>query len=762
MVHVYAALAGMFLLLRKMTLGRAAAVFGALSFGMGGLLFGSMTMLPTFFVWALAPLVAWAVLRVLVIPSAEDGSRVAGRGSLGISDDGSSARRPSDPRPATREPSLTPRIAVAALLAGMQLLIGEPMALMQVWLLIATGALVFARRRTHLLIPILVLAVLIAAVEFIPAHRSRAQSPARSRGMAYSVVRGFSMPPVRPLEIAVPHLFGVFDPFTGGYWGASLFNRNAPYLYSIYNGIGVAILALAGFLLRARGARTVAVVGIVSYVLAIGDRTPLLHFFYATGIARGLRYPEKFAAMGIVAIAIFAATIADRLLTGDVVARRAALIAAAIVTAVSAALVVWSLTPSSFLSRWQSLARTEWLIGLAFAATAAALLFALPHMQRRHWLLLAFMFVLADITLLANEIATRMPKPFFSPPDIVASLDPDHHDYAVMHRGNWIENTNKHELRARYGPWMARNGLEPFTPASWGLRSALELDFDETALLPTHDLLDAMMSLGNSRYARWAESFAAISNVRYLIDYRSFVQVLSEQTPLAHARVVRLTHLASTGRYYFPQQIVEADSPADVVTFMKTTGIQRPIAFVPAGSVWVRALARGHIGASDRTEVSRVLHVDEHANSAVIDVESPSPALLVATVTRHKYWSATIDGQSATLVPVNIAYQGILVPAGRHRIEMRYRNPVVIWSGVVSALAVIACFATIATAPLTTTPSPSKRILNPASSAFSIMTFSSDLSSITVGITLPVHATSAFEEIDSGYSRVTRSVSGSM
>src|SRR5439155_6095553 len=63
---------------------------------------------------------------------------------------------------------------------------------------------------------------------------------------------------------------------------------------------------------------------------------------------------------------------------------------------------------------------------------------------------------------------------------------------------------------------------------------------------------------------------------------------------------------------------------------------------------------------------------------------------------------------------------------------------------------------------LTTTPSPSKRILNPASPAFSIITFSSDLSSITVGMTLPVQATRAFDEIDSGYSRVTRSVSGSM
>ena len=188
-------------------------------------------------------------------------------------------------------------------------------------------------------------------------------------------------------------------------------------------------------------------------------------------------------------------------------------------------------------------------------------------MQRRYWLLLAFTFVLLDITLLANEIATRMPKPFFSPPDVVASFEPDHRAYAVMHRGDWSDDPNNHQLRGAFGPWFARNGLEPFTPASWGLRSALELDFDETALLPTHDLLDAMMSLGNSGYARWAESFAAISNVRYLIDYRPLRQVLSEQRPAAESRIVRLTHLASTGRYYFAQQIVEARSPADVVAF---------------------------------------------------------------------------------------------------------------------------------------------------------------------------------------------------
>ena len=656
--HVYAALVGTFLLLRAMTLGRAAATFGSLSFGMGGLLLGSMTMLPTFFVWALAPIVGWSVLRALRDSSAS-------------------------------------RVAVAALLAGMQLAISEPMALVQVWLLIAAGTLFFAPRRAGVVAVTAILAVFVGAAALIPAV-DHARDSVRSRGLAYEVVKQFSMPPARPLEIAVPHLFGVFDPFVGGYWGANAFDRNAPYLYSIYNGIAVAILLLAGFLARARGAGLVAALGVVSYVLAIGDRTPLLHALYSAGIARGIRYPEKFAALAIVAVTIFAATVADRLLTGDARIRRAALIAAGIVVAISAGLFVWSLAPSSFLSFWQlplnqarlaSLARTEWLIGLAFSAAAAALLVALPHVQQRHWLLLAFTVVLLDIVLLANEVVTRMPKSFFSPPDVLSAFEHDRAAYAVMHRGSWSSyDANIHQLRARFGPWFARNGLEPFTLAGWGFRGALELDFDETALLPTHDLLDTMMKLGNAGYPRWAESFAAISNVRYLIDYRPLDRVVAEHQPMANARIVRLTHLASTGRYYFPQQIVEAHSPDDVLALMKSDGIRRPIAFVSFAAPNVAA--------------ARVLTVVERANNASIDVECANAALLVATVTRHKYWRAMIDGHTAPLVPVNIAYQGVLVPAGRHRVEMRYRNPLVIWSAILSASTIVGCFAAIAIAPI--------------------------------------------------------------
>ena len=47
---------------------------------------------------------------------------------------------------------------------------------------------------------------------------------------------------------------------------------------------------------------------------------------------------------------------------------------------------------------------------------------------------------------------------------------------------------------------------------------------------------------------------------------------------------------------------------------------------------------------------------------------------LVMSVTPHKYWRITIDGKRVEPVITNIGYQGVIVPAGRHRVAMRYRN----------------------------------------------------------------------------------------
>lgn len=623
-VHVYAALIGMYLLLRELPLGRPASLFGALSFGMGGFLLGSMPMLPTFFVWALAPIAGWSFVRVL------------------------------------RKPTGT-RFVVAAVLAGMQLIIAEPMAILQMWVLIATGVLLLKRsgglrlaQAIAILIVVGVMSFLIAAVQLIPAI-DHARDSVRSRGLSYRTVRSYAMPPARPLELAIPQLYRS--------WVASSFDRGAPYLLCLYNGVGVAILALAGFLLLARGAGAVAGLAIASYVVAVGDRTPLLHALYSAGVARGIRYPEKFAALGIVAITLFAASIADRLLSGDAKARRAVIVAGVIIVAIS-------LIPA--------VAGAEWLTGFLIASAALALILMRARLNQRPWLLLALTLVLFDLGLVGNEIVTRMPATYFSPPEAIGAFDEKRSTYALLHRGEWNPETENYKQLGRLlGPWLQRNGLKPLTPATWGFRTALELDYDETALLPTHDLLDAMMKLGNGGFANWAESFGAISNVGYIIDYRAVADVIADARDAEHSRPIRIMRVANPGEYYFPEQIIEARSADDVIAFMRRNGMRRRTAFVAFPPL---PIARGN-----------VMRVLETANGAIVDVECQAKALLVATVTRHKYWRATLDDRAVPLLPVNIAYQGLIVPAGRHRVEWHYRNPLVIWGAALSLATLAAC-----------------------------------------------------------------------
>ena len=63
---------------------------------------------------------------------------------------------------------------------------------------------------------------------------------------------------------------------------------------------------------------------------------------------------------------------------------------------------------------------------------------------------------------------------------------------------------------------------------------------------------------------------------------------------------------------------------------------------------------------------------------------SETNGLVIVSITRHKYWHATVDGRAARLIPVNLQYQGLVVPTGRHTIRMEYRNPLLFAGGVVS------------------------------------------------------------------------------
>jgi len=62
----------------------------------------------------------------------------------------------------------------------------------------------------------------------------------------------------------------------------------------------------------------------------------------------------------------------------------------------------------------------------------------------------------------------------------------------------------------------------------------------------------------------------------------------------------------------------------------------------------------------------------------ILDVGSAAPAFLVTSETDYPGWRAWVDGRESTLTLTNLAFRGLPVPAGHHRIEMRF-EPRIIW-----------------------------------------------------------------------------------
>ena len=660
-LHIYIAAIGMFCLLRALRLSRAAATFGAISYGCGGMFLGALSLVSIPFVWALAPLVGWRIFRYVEEPTSR-------------------------------------RFALAALCAGVQLLVLEPMSLVQVWFLYAAGVLLFVvktrrppRRILVMFGAVAATAFLTAAVQTIPTL-DHVRHSARARGFSLSAVGDFSMPPMRVLQVVMPSLYHTALRGIPGDWGRGSFEPGGfrPYYDSVYPGVAVAALALAGFMTRAPGALTTALITLISLVLALGKATPLLQILYDLGVARSLRYPDKFIFMGVATLTVFAAVIVDRLLAGDQRTSRAAIAGAAAIVAIRAVPVVWSLLPDyaeSFTRFWRlrpdqaflaSAAQHSSTIALIISVLFLVVLVSRHQLRPQVFVAVFFLIIAVDVATHANGIVPRVPSLFYSPPAVAKAIIADGRDAAVFHRGHWNPvDPDRMRFDSRSPSWLARNAMEPLMAPAWSLRSVLELDFDETFLLPTHDALDAMMSLGNGGFARWWEPFAILSSAGYILDYRSFDVATTEAQgdPLGEiaADVLRIP---AQPRYFIARRTVRAANTEETLAYLRANPRPYFTAITPF--------------ASPASHDGRVTRFSEGPNDATIDVQTTGPSLLVMTVTRHKYWRAWIDGKTATLLPVNIAYQGVLVPRGSHRVTMRYSNPVLLWSGLVSLITLLA------------------------------------------------------------------------
>ncbi|HUP49610.1 MAG TPA: hypothetical protein VNA04_12560 [Thermoanaerobaculia bacterium] len=662
LVHLYIGLLAMYALLRSLRIRPEAAFFGAVSWGLGGLYLSYVNLLPIFFCAAWLPLTCLYARRFLL------------------------HRRPAD-------------FALAALFFGVQCLVAEPTTIVQTGLIIGMYGLVRGWRagagrmlaNTGWIGLITAAGFAAGAVQMLAAIDLAGDS-ARARPFPFPLVQTWSMPWAKLSELVYPNILGHIG-IDVPYWGGAIYEPpSRPFLFSIYPGLAVTALVVAALAVRARGSRFVLLLFAFSTLLAAGSHTPLLRWLYDAGIAASVRYPEKFILIGVFAITVFAARLLDEVLRGDERIRRMAA-AFALATAAVAAVVtmlrflprsvdvwlgVFGLPAEPLALELAATAWRDWSVAAGRGLVLFLLLIGLRRVRRPLWLTLGFLFLCADLGPVVHELNPRLESRFFTTASpAVRSLPPNRSEYRIFHEASWY--TEREEARPYFssdtmGLWFLRNGLFPPIQAAHAIQGVLERDYDRTALLPTVDLTAAMWRVQSSGRPEWWRPFMAMSNAWYRAVFLDFDEAMRRSGgDLTEVQPVELVPAAPSPRYYFADQIVPVSGPHDLAEKLTRGTSGDRVAFVEQPPA---APAEG-----------TVVSVRERANSAIIDVVAAGPAFLVMSVTRHKYWRITIDGKPVRPFVTNIAYQGVVVPPGAHRVAMQYRNGLIEIGAVVSALA---------------------------------------------------------------------------
>lgn len=86
----------------------------------------------------------------------------------------------------------------------------------------------------------------------------------------------------------------------------------------------------------------------------------------------------------------------------------------------------------------------------------------------------------------------------------------------------------------------------------------------------------------------------------------------------------------------------------------------------------------------EKIEVSRY-----EPASLDLTVSTPRASFLVLSETYYPGWRAWLDGKPVPIYQTDIAFRGIVVPAGSHRVRMQFRPTILIWSLAISVSAAV-------------------------------------------------------------------------
>lgn len=598
----------------------------ALSFALTGYLVARLGTYPTIFAAAWIPWLMWAALKVM----------------------GDTRRQ---------------YIGWLAVFAALQLLAGHAQTTWYSMLLVGLFSAYWgvSHRVKWQRMAILALAVAlgagVASAQLLPTAELLAQSQ-RSSGVDYEKTMNFSYAPARLMNFLSPNVFGT--PADGTYATEGAFFEDAVYFgfIPLISSI-VAILTWAWGKLR-RGERPAyfasvpfwLVIVIVAFVLALGKHSPVFPFLYEHVPTFSMfQAPVRWHIWTIFGLSVLAGIGTGMWTRGHWVLFGTRLATAGGIGAALLALASTRFLPPDLM---QNKAFTPLILAVVvtgvLGAVAGVLTLTQPEEKTSSrylwWMLAVWLVIAADLAYAAWGLSPTAPASFYD------RLD----NQAVTTRGYWPEKIED-DLKFEDGGYLQFN--------DYRITLARQAEY-RASELPNLNMIDRIPLLNNF------EPLLIGSFMQYA--------TLVERYP---AQRDTLLSAAGVGYVYDAQgQRDEINASAQRAWFVDAAcwhsdrvGVEQALIDNWDATQVVHLLGEGECSeASINEQAPNVVDdLTDNGDSLVLNTTVNHDAWLVLADSYYPGWSATVDGQSAEIVPANLMFRAVRVPAGETEVRFDYQ-----------------------------------------------------------------------------------------
>ena len=499
--------------------------------------------------------------------------------------------------------------------------------------------------------------------------------------------RAWSTSPWRFGELLVPSVLGGARP--GKDLGASeqrrawrerLYpEREDPFFESIYPGLLATLLAGFAWGRRDRGALAWAGVALVAGLVALGTHAPAWELLRSLPVFSGTRYPEKFLVQVGLAVSISAACGLDALTGAREQARRGFAAATAVLAAVTVVVsVVLSSTasevfPGRILSGY---APAQALLAVAGAVLALALG---PGRIRRAIPAAILLVVGVDLAVRGRSLLRT------GTTEELESLPPQ----AEQLRASPPRGYLFHAASQRLALWRLPKLGDPPAMARFGIATALDLDFGMTELAWSARATETILATITGEPDLAGPVFRRRS-VAAILRFRPGAP--QSRREAAHVPLAQLLELLAVRD---PQPLAFCADRLRVVD--GDGGWRKAVSSLGEEAVRTACVdAKDAQGLPASVSSGRVA-IRDHRPTSIrmeIDVDGPEPAFVAVNQTWHPGWRAAVDGVAARVVRTDLSLSGLVVPPGRHRVDLAFYDPSVT-AGMLLGLAGLAACAVL-------------------------------------------------------------------